>query len=65
MNLKLSEIAAASGGKLVGCDMIVTKLVTDSRKIEKNAIFAPERGIFYTDLTKIRFPTLQTPLYTV
>lgn len=44
MNLKLSEIAAALDGKLVGCDMIVTKLVTDSRKIEKNAIFAVFKG---------------------
>jgi len=44
MNLKLSEIAKAVGGTLVGADINVTKLVTDSRKVEKDAIFAVFKG---------------------
>jgi len=44
MNLKLSQIAAATGGTLVGCDMTVTSLVTDSRRVDSGSIFAVFKG---------------------
>ncbi len=44
MNLKLSQIATATGGVLVGADINVTQLVTDSRKVEKGSIFAVFKG---------------------
>lgn len=44
MNLNLKDIANAVGGTLVGNDMTVTNLVTDSRKMQKGSIFAVFKG---------------------
>lgn len=44
MNFKLSQIATATGGTLVGNDMQVTSLVTDSRKVQNGSMFAVFRG---------------------
>ncbi len=40
MNLKLSDIANATDGRLIGNDMQVSALVTDSRKVSKGCMFA-------------------------
>ncbi len=44
MNVKLSQIAKATGGTLYGCDMTVTSLVTDSRAVQSGCIFAAFKG---------------------
>lgn len=44
MNFKLSQIANATGGTLVGEDITVSTLVTDSRKVEHGSIFAVFKG---------------------
>ena len=44
MNLTLQEIADKIGGTLVGCDMTVTDLVTDSRNAKYGALFAAIKG---------------------
>ncbi len=44
MNLTLKEIADKTGGQLVGCDMTVTDLVTDSRAVKDGLLFAVIKG---------------------
>lgn len=44
MNLKLSEIANITNGTLVGRDITVTSLVTDSRQVKSGCIFAAIKG---------------------
>lgn len=44
MKLKLSEIANKTGGTLVGDDLTVTDLVTDSRQVKSGSIFAAIKG---------------------
>lgn len=44
MNLKLSEIANITNGTLVGRDITVTSLSTDSRQVKSGCIFAAIKG---------------------
>ena len=44
MNFKLSQIANAVNGTLIGCDITATTLVTDSRKVKTGSIFAVFKG---------------------
>ncbi|MBQ8606242.1 MAG: UDP-N-acetylmuramoyl-tripeptide--D-alanyl-D-alanine ligase [Clostridia bacterium] len=44
MNLTLKDIANKTGGSLVGPDMTVTELVTDSRLVRDNTLFAIIKG---------------------
>lgn len=44
MKLTLKQIEKKTGGTLVGCDMIVKELVTDSRKVTDGSIFAVIKG---------------------
>lgn len=44
MKLTLNEIAQKTGGALCGCDMTVTGLETDSRRVNGGCIFAAIKG---------------------
>lgn len=44
MNLKLTDIAKKTNGRLVGNDMTVTNLVTDSRAVTNGSMFAVIKG---------------------